>query len=310
MVEHVRRIRGELVVEENLRFRPVVAVDVDGVLRLPPLEGDEAYAGRFGVTITIRRQGYPTFLHREPEWDENEEWTTKHFLSGVGAAWLRGLLERGVDVVWATTWQHAANDYFARPLGLPDLPVAVSGDGERSLGSSSWKSLQLSRRFKGRPLLWVDDNSVLSPSLALPALRSRNDRVLTRFHWIRNAVAGITNRDVEEMDGWLALTRTPQGHEELRRRRRRERDRNRATYRRGRWGNEAEYQRWRTIHGRLEIVLGTDRALPDVLASYAFAHRDDLDPAEIDVLVTEWGDEDTPPATELIHIIRGTSTAG
>ncbi|WP_396668489.1 hypothetical protein [Microbacterium sp. R86528] len=252
----------------------------------------------------MRRQGYPTYLHREPEWDENEQWTTTHWLSNSGGAWLRDLLARGIDVVWATTWQHAANEHFAVPLGLPELPIAVSGEGSRLLGSSSWKSIQLSRQFDHRPLLWVDDNPVPSPSLALPALRLRSDRVLTRFHWIRNWDIGITEHDVRDMNEWLELTRTGHGHEELRERRRRERDRSRATFRRSRWGNEAEYQRWRAIHGRLEIALGVNQSLPHVLAWYAFDHPNGLDPVEVTELVVEWGNAETPLAAELIRIIR------
>ncbi|MGZ0711311.1 hypothetical protein ACWPKO_23585 (plasmid) [Coraliomargarita sp. W4R53] len=287
------------------RFTPVVAMDIDGVLRLPQPESDEVRASLFEVAIIMHRDRYPTYLHHGPDWDENDEWSTTHWLSTVGGAWMRDLVERGVQVVWATTWQHAANSYFARPLGLPELPVAVSGSAERSMGPSSWKSLQLSRQFDRRPLLWVDDNPPLSPSLALPALRSRGDRVLTKFHWVRDWGVGITERDVDELNEWLDLARSEGGHAELRRRRRRDRDRNRAFYRRSRWGSEAAYQGWRMIHGRLEIALGVDRALPFVLAEYAFAHRDNLNPAAIDALVAEWGDEGTPSADELIGMIRG-----
>jgi len=39
--------------------------------------------------------------------------------------WVRTLLDRGVDVGWATTWEHYANEVFGPVLGLPPLPLAI-----------------------------------------------------------------------------------------------------------------------------------------------------------------------------------------
>lgn len=37
--------------------------------------------------------------------------------------WLRELLDRGVEVVWATSWGQVAAEWIAPRLGLPELPV-------------------------------------------------------------------------------------------------------------------------------------------------------------------------------------------
>lgn len=221
---------------DERRFRPVVAVDVDGVLRVEGPDRDEVPPeGVFRQRITVRRKGYPLAFHHEPEWDEHDQWHHTHWFSGIGAEWIRELLDRGVEVAWATTWQHAANLYFAGPLGVPHLPVAVEGDRGRFTSSSIWKSAQLATKFPGRPLLWADDMLNRRALDRLDRTRRPRDRALTHFHWVRNWWTGIDRDDVTEMNQWLDLASTAEGHGELRRRRRREqaRDRYRA-HRRGR----------------------------------------------------------------------------
>lgn len=132
------------------RYRPVVAVDVDGVLRLRRGKaGRPDPPGAFVAEVTVFRYAYPTVFHSPPEWDDDGMSTGLHMFSGVGAAWLRSLLERDVEVVWATTWQHHANDYLAPVLAISRLPVAVRGDEEREWGPAEWKSVQLADGFGG-----------------------------------------------------------------------------------------------------------------------------------------------------------------
>lgn len=100
-------------------YRPVVAIDIDGVLRLDVRPGRPEPESGYPVRLTLRRDAYPTFFHRPPDWSEDGTSTGTHWLSGIGADWIRSLLERGVEVVWATTWQEYANVYFADPLGVP-----------------------------------------------------------------------------------------------------------------------------------------------------------------------------------------------
>ena len=292
-------------VNSDSRFRPVVAVDVDGVLRVERPEPGAAPEGVFSRRITIRREGYPTFLHREPEWDEDDTWTSTHWFSGVGGQWLRELIDRGVEVVWATTWQHAANRYFTKPLGLPELPVAVRGDGPRSFGSAMWKAIELAEGFPGRPLMWIDDHRDARALTLLDELRRPADRALTHFYWIWDWAAGIAPSDVERMDHWLELASTPAGHEELRKERRRERERDRRRAVRSRWGTYARYRRWRSIQAALHRAIGPDDTISRLLADYAIEHRD-LDPAEVGDIIHEWGAPDTPPLNVVLDIMRET----
>lgn len=285
------------------RFRPVVAVDIDGVLRIapPPRTGRKA-PGAFSATITMHRDRYPTFLHREPDWDDDDTWTDTHWFSGIGAAWVRDLLARDIDAVWATTWQHSANAHFAEILGLPELPVAVHGSGYFSESSALWKARKLSRQFDGRPLLWVDDNPLWD--LRFDRLRRPHDRAVTNAHWIKSWHNGITARDVTEMNDWLAMVATPEGQQELRHRRRREMNRQRAQRRRQMWGSEANYQSWRAVRARLETDLGLDDDDIGLLASHLRTHPDRIDRADIADLMAEYGRATNLPAESIVDILH------
>lgn len=107
------------------RFRPVVALDVDGVMRIPEPRRGEVEAIR--VEVTMSRNAYPRLFHRAPRWDSDGTFTGTHFFSAAGVQWVRSLVARGVDVWWCTTWQDCANRYFSPRLELPTLPV-ITGD--------------------------------------------------------------------------------------------------------------------------------------------------------------------------------------
>lgn len=210
-------------------LRPVVAIDIDGVLRI--YEG-ERIDGAFSAEVTFREDDYPELFHGRPPFVDGVFSGTDWF-SGVGAAWVRDLLDRNIEVVLATTWQGWANIYFAEILGIPQLPVAVKSTGDDWWHCSpAWKSHQLSRQFDGRPLIWVDDNPVDRPGEYLTDLRLPKDRALTAFHKVF-FVTGIQDVDVVEIDEWLALASTADGQVKLRtdRRRRKARD----AYRRRNW---------------------------------------------------------------------------
>lgn len=202
------------------RFSPVVALDMDGVLRLMVRPGSTLPYETFDAQITFRQDAYPVHFHRPFDWDENGqsiEWET---FSLIGAAWVRGLIERGIEVVWATTWQEHANTYFADVLGVPHLPSALTHHLPRfTEGSPSWKARNLIAAFPGRPVLWVDDNLPYFDRGYFAERRSPRDRAISEFHHITNSALGIQDQDIAWMNTWLRLASTPEGHDELRQRR-------------------------------------------------------------------------------------------
>ena len=58
------------------------------------------------------------------------------------------------ELVWATTWEHKANQIIGPALGLDQLPVIEFNEGR---AGETWK-LPAVRRYVGdRPFVWIDD---------------------------------------------------------------------------------------------------------------------------------------------------------
>lgn len=282
--------------------RPIVAVDIDGVLRIaPPQPGDTIPSDAFSAFITMRKNNYPTLFHRAPDWDSNDEWREEHWFSGAGKRWVQSLLERQVDVVWATTWHHQANDYFADILGISQLPVGLTKQPRLTENSPTWKARNLGMNYPGRPLLWVDDNP---PSPSLERYRRPQDRAITNFHRIRNWAVGFTDQDVAAMDAWLTLASSLPGHDDLRRQRRRRLARRRYARRMDIWGSEARYRAWRRTARTLESELHLAPHTISVLANYVQRSPGGYDADEIGRLLHDFGDGENVPAEVVTRQLR------
>ncbi len=114
--------------------RPILAVDVDGVISLfgfdqPPDRGEARFELIDGMV---------------------------HCISLLAGGRLQRLSEH-YELVWATGWEDRANDYLPNLLGLPELPY-LSFDGAARFGSAHWKLGPLDEYGRGRAMAWVDDN--------------------------------------------------------------------------------------------------------------------------------------------------------
>lgn len=114
--------------------RPILAVDVDGVISLfgfeePPDKGVARFELIDGMV---------------------------HCISLAAGKRLLTLAEH-YELIWATGWEDKANDYLPNILGLPELPV-LNFDGAARFGSAHWKLGPLDEYGKGRPLAWIDDS--------------------------------------------------------------------------------------------------------------------------------------------------------
>jgi hypothetical protein len=114
--------------------RPILAVDVDGVISLfgydDPPPGAEA---RFELVDGML-----------------------HCISLRAGERLRRLAEH-FDLVWATGWEEKANYYLPQMLGLAELPH-LTFDGAARFGSAHWKLGPLQAYGQRRALAWIDDN--------------------------------------------------------------------------------------------------------------------------------------------------------
>jgi hypothetical protein len=114
--------------------RPVLAVDVDGVISLFGFDDPPARAqARFELIDGM-----------------------VHCISLVAGERLLRLAEH-YDLIWATGWESKANDYLPNLLGLPELPH-LSFEGAARFGSAHWKLGPLDEYGKGQALAWIDDS--------------------------------------------------------------------------------------------------------------------------------------------------------
>jgi hypothetical protein len=80
-------------------------------------------------------------------------------LSRVDLQLMRRLVTLPAQLVWATTWMHAANDLLAPHVGWPPLPVleVVEPSAEDEYFKLHWKTRSIVGQAAGRAFAWVDD---------------------------------------------------------------------------------------------------------------------------------------------------------
>lgn len=113
--------------------RPILAVDVDGVISLFGFEEPpDSRLARFELIDGMM-----------------------HCISTAAGERLQRLSEH-YELIWATGWEERANDVLPGLLGLPQLPVVTFGEDAR-FGTAHWKLGPLEEFGHGRPLAWIDD---------------------------------------------------------------------------------------------------------------------------------------------------------
>ena len=114
--------------------RPILAIDVDGVISLFGFDEPPASTvARFELIDGV-----------------------VHCISLPAGERLRRLGDH-YDMVWATGWEEKANDYMPNVLGMPELPF-LTFEGAARFGSAHWKLAPLDKYGKGRPMAWIDDS--------------------------------------------------------------------------------------------------------------------------------------------------------
>jgi hypothetical protein len=122
--------------------RPLLAVDVDGVISL------------FGFEDPLRDVWAPPSGGSPGELKLIDG--VPHYISLAAGERLCRLGEH-YELVWATGWEERANDHLPTLLGLPcPLPVLTFG-GRARFGTAHWKLEAIEEYAGERPLAWIDD---------------------------------------------------------------------------------------------------------------------------------------------------------
>ncbi len=201
----------------NAAARPVVALDLDGVVRRlvrPPSDGEPSEpdpgAAWFDVDLDPAvwvDSPFHTRL-REPE-------TIRVLLNVWIGGWVNDLLARGVEVVWATTWEHTANHYFAPLLVIPELPVGVSMQASPPKPTESqrwWKLRSLAAAYPERPLVWIDDQAWVLAGEDKDSARSLRGETARTLVVETDEALGLVPPQARQVDDWLASAAgTPPG---------------------------------------------------------------------------------------------------
>ncbi|TDV51031.1 HAD domain-containing protein [Actinophytocola oryzae] len=130
--------------------RGLLLLDVDGPLN------------PYAANKTRRPPGYTTYRRTATGWhtgrDARRFRGMRVWLNPCHGAQLLALAEEtGLTLVWATTWQHEANDRIGPAVGLPRLPVVEFPGLTTSGWDEEWKWPAVADYAAGRPLAWLDD---------------------------------------------------------------------------------------------------------------------------------------------------------
>jgi hypothetical protein len=116
-----------------MRERPVLFVDVDGVISLFGFAPHAQPPGRFEIVDGIA-----------------------HFLSASAGEHLRRLGDR-FEPVWCTGWEEKANEYLPHALGLDGPYPHLAFERNPGRRHAHWKLDAIEAYARERPLAWIDD---------------------------------------------------------------------------------------------------------------------------------------------------------
>ncbi|MGI5268731.1 HAD domain-containing protein [Nonomuraea sp. CA-218870] len=169
-------------------MKPLLLLDVDGVLN---------------------PTGRPTPDFRRYRCTVDGTAYTVHLNQRHGARLLELALAAGAELVWATTWEHHANDWIAPRLGLPSLPVIAMGRDDRAVSrhGEMFKTRRVADYVGDRPFVWFDDQVYQEDENYLRARQGLGEFLLIHVP----GEVGLTSRHLDVAREWLTLTGFSQG---------------------------------------------------------------------------------------------------
>jgi hypothetical protein len=153
--------------------RPILLIDVDGVISLFGFDHAAPPAGRYQLVDGIA-----------------------HYLSGTAGHYLRQL-RTAYELAWCTGWEEKANDYLPLALGLDGPLPHVEFESDGRPPDAHWKLGGIDRHVDpSRPVAWIDDahdDRCRSWATARPA---------PTLLVTTDPAVGLTDDDVEQLLVW------------------------------------------------------------------------------------------------------------
>jgi hypothetical protein len=155
--------------------RPLLLIDVDGVISLFGFDPAHPPAGRFEMVDGVA-----------------------HLLSASAGGHLRRLCEV-FEAAWCTGWEEKANEYLPHALELPGTFPHLSFEGATPLRDGHWKLAAIDR-YAGpeRPVAWIDDTHD-DRCRAWVEVRSAPTLLIST-----DPAVGLTDQQVDELLEWAA----------------------------------------------------------------------------------------------------------
>lgn len=155
----------------QMRNKPVLLVDIDGVISLFGFSSDERPDGTWCSV-----EGVP------------------HFLSATAAEHLHTLAEC-FEPVWCSGWEERASEHLPALLGVPALPH-LSFERNPGKGRAHWKLAAIDAHLGDRPAAWLDD--CLDERCERWAAEREAPTLLVRT----DPATGLTHEHVERLRAW------------------------------------------------------------------------------------------------------------
>lgn len=168
--------------------KPILAVDIDGVISLFGFDKQKAGAGVGSASSATppHEQDPPGEFHLIDG--------MVHCISMPTGPQLNRLAET-YELVWASGWEDRANDHLPGILGVPTLPYLTFG-GRAVFGTAHWKLDALDDYAGDRPLAWIDD------SLDRSCYQWAEERKAPTLLVPTDSARGLEEAHVEALEAW------------------------------------------------------------------------------------------------------------
>lgn len=123
--------------------------------------------------------------------------------------WITELRKRA-EVVWATTWEHAANYALAPLLGIDPLPVGTSiaqvpptQEQVDSIDIPGWKAMALNQLYPEQAVTWIDDGNEAFAGGAWQGMNHDGAGAAPRLALIADPEYGLTEELMGAADAFV-----------------------------------------------------------------------------------------------------------